>query len=403
MNIFYYNEAFNVQDGSSGHAFGLLNIFREHEKVSGVTTFPSLGKEQNQSPIRPGGHTKSAGFSVVEQLLRYGKRTAQSALRCRNLYPSLEEFVRNERSVQLARVGLFDSAPCRLAGKLKIPLVAEWNTPFFYEVGELRNGSMSSLCKHWERNFLRRSDLIYTVSNEVSRMLLDEYDLPEEKLLTVPNGYDPSIYPQDAVRFQQQREEVRERKKWRDKTVVAFIGSLKVWHGIENLLEIAQYFFGRDKTLHFVIIGDGEARSLVQDGTQRLDNLEWLGSLPPSVMAEYLVGCDLGIMPYASIENFYFSPLKLYDMIGAALPSIGFSAGQITEVYADCPEAGWGVQQSSPMDYIKIIEHLQRNKAEVAEKKELLIATRLKHTWCDRADRLIDAFMKISEDRRPFR
>lgn len=402
MKIFYYNEAFNVQDGSSGHAFGLLNGFREHEKVSEVTTFPTLGEDQRQPPMRIGGYAKSAGFSVLEQLLRYGKRTAQSALRCRDLFPPLEKFARNERTVQLARVGLFDSAPCRLSGKLKIPLVAEWNSPFFYEVGELRNGSMSSLCKHWERNFLRRSDLVYTVSNQISQMLRDEYDLPEEKLLSVPNGYDPSIYPQDAARFRQQREEMRERKNWCGKTVVAFIGSLKVWHGIENLIEIAQYFSERDKDLHFVVIGDGEARTLVQDGAQRLGNLEWLGSLPQSIMAEYLVGCDLGIMPYASIENFYFSPLKLYDMIGAALPSIGFSAGQIMEVYADCPEAGWGVQQSSPMGYIRIIEHLQRHKSEVAAKKELLLTTRLKHTWSERADRLINAFMQIREVRSSF-
>lgn len=399
MNIFYYNESFNVHDGSSGHAFGLLNSFKNHENIEAIATFPVLDRERRDNN-RAGIYTEGSGFSVAEQLLRFTKRTVLSGLRCRGLYKMLEDMTKSASTVQLARVGLFDTTPCLLSEKLRIPLVAEWNTPFYYEVGDLRNGSMMSLVKHWELKFLQRADLIYTVSNELNQILLDEYDLPASKLLAVPNGYDPDIYPRDKETFEKKRKAVRAKKGWIGKTVIAFIGSLKIWHGIKNLIKIAEVFSVRDEKIRFVVIGDGECRELMRDASHRLNNLEWMVSQPPFVMAEYLIACDLGIMPYVPIDNFYFSPLKLYDMIGAVLPSIGLSSGQINEVYRDYPEAGWGVEEGTPEEYIGLIEHLQCNKAEISAKKERLLTTRINHTWKERVDILIGSFMEIAESRK---
>ena len=127
----------------------------------------------------------------------------------------------------------------------------------------------------------------------------------------------------------------------------------------------------------------------------KFDNIIWKGHLPLSLMAEYLTGCDLGIMPYLPMDSFYFSPLKLYDMIGACLPSIGCSIGQIAEVYEEYPEAGWDVKNGNVREYIELIRHLQQNKSEVKIKKKHLINSRMNHTWKIRVENLIDSIEPI--------
>lgn len=395
MNIFYYNEAFEVQDGSSSHAFGLLNSFKNNAQVSELITYPSIAKNQHQPVYTSNTPASSAGFSAIKQVLRYAKRSFRSHFLSKELHPKLSSQTSTALTVQLARVSLFDSTPIFLSKSLNMPLVAEWNTPFFYEIGVLRNGSMMPLCRRWEKSFLRSSKLIYTVSNQLNQLLIKQYNIPPDKLLAVPNGYDPDIYSQDNESYWRNRELVRLKNSWVGKTVIAFIGSLKVWHGIGSLIKIAEYFSERETQLHFVVIGDGECRKMMEDASQRLTNLQWMGAVPKSAMADYLTGCDLGIMPYEQIDHFYFSPLKLYDMIGAALPSIGLAAGQVTEIYQSYPETGWGIASSDTKDYIELIWHLLSNMSEISAKREQLLITRSNHTWNARANLLVEAFEKI--------
>ncbi len=77
-------------------------------------------------------------------------------------------------------------------------------------------------------------------------------------------------------------------------------------------------------------------------------------------------------------------------MIGACLPSIGYTNGQIAEVYAKYPEVGWGVKNGTVKEYIHLITHLHKNKSEILIKKDCLITSRFNHSWKIRVDTLID-------------
>jgi glycosyltransferase involved in cell wall biosynthesis len=314
-------------------------------------------------------------------------------------------FVRKNRknnktkpTLLLARVSPFDFSPLIISKSLNIPIVAEWNTPFFHEIGVLRNGSLILFIKYWERKFLQSCDMIYTVSNEIKNLIINEYDLPKYKFNTIPNGYDSELYPATSQTLNLKYQKIRLKFGWTNKFVIAFVGSLKTWHGINNLINIAKYFSLHDQSIQFLIIGDGETRQTLKKASNELKNITWMGFLHSSLMAEYLIGSDIGIMPYQHVENFYFSPLKLYDMIGACLPSIGCAIGQIAEVYNQYPETGWGVNKGTPNEYIALIIYLQRNKNEVLMKKKLLIKSRTNHTWKKRVDKLIDLIQPLSRN-----
>lgn len=395
MNLLYYNEYFDDPFGSSQHAHGLLKIFQTHKNIDKIsvypTFFPKLWKRRSVQCFNP-------GFTTAEQCLRFGKRFFNSNIRYHYFINKLCKNGRNQPTILLARVSPFDSSPLLISKKLKIPLIAEWNTPFFHEIGVLQNGSLISLLKYWERNFLQSCDMVYTVSNQVKCLIVNEYDLPIKKVFSIPNGYDSDLYPNKVQTLKSKYQEVRMKLGWSNKTVIAFIGSLKTWHGIDNLINIAEYFSLQDKSIQFLIIGDGESRQTIIKACKKLVNVKWMGFLPSSLMAEYLTGADIGIMPYQKIDSFYFSPLKLYDMIGAGLPSIGYSIGQIAEVYDQYPEAGWGVKNGTLNEYIALIKHLQHNKSEILMKREYLIKSRSNHTWKIRVNSLIDLIGPLSKN-----
>lgn len=395
MKIFYYNESLKAQDGASCHAFGLLNALRNHHSVEQIKTYPILKKDQCQPPIKNGSRQTSHGFSFAEQVLRIIKRYLLSNTRSRFLSNYIKTYKIYSDTVMIARVNLFDTTPLKVANRLKLPLVAEWNTPFYYEFGSLRKGALIGLCKKWESRFLQNSNLIYTVSNQLKRMIVDEFKISKSKAIVIPNGYDPLIFPNSSHEFICWRNRVRKKMDWKGKMVIVFIGSLKIWHGLINLIKIAQYFNDENKKILFVVIGDGEMRDHIENASKSLWNLKWIGSIPPSITAQYLTGCDLGLMPYLPIKDFYYSPLKLYDMIGAALPSVGFMAGQIAEIYSDFPEAGWGISSSDSIEYIEAIKKIEKNRNAILEKREKLIITRKEHSWENRVDKLVKNFFKI--------
>lgn len=391
MNILYYNEYFRDNCGAYYHAYGLLKSFYNSPKINKLSVFPTIS---NLQECPPKSHQKRIGYSTLEQLLRFSKREIQSYIRY--YYFLNKPFLRENRRnlILLARVSPFDNAPLLISKKMGIPLIAEWNAPFFYEIGKLRNGSLNFLIRRWEKKFLLSSTMVYTVSNQLKKILISEYKLPNNKIFTIPNGFDPDIFPKNELSFNVQFDSIRKKAGWDNSTVIAFVGSLKVWHGIKNIIRIAEYFSKHDNSIKFVIIGDGEDReSIIQANKHR--NIQWFGSLPIKKMAEYLTGCDLGIMPYQPIKNFYFSPLKLYDFMGACLPSIGYSVGQIKEVYTNHPEAGWTIEKGTPNEYIQIIKHLHKNKKKITDKKKKLAISRLNHTWKVRSDELIDIFSHL--------
>ena len=107
------------------------------------------------------------------------------------------------------------------------------------------------------------------------------------------------------------------------------------------------------------------------------------GKVNLETMKRYLYASDLGIMPYEKKENFYYSPLKMFDMIGAELPFIGTSVGQIEEI---C--------KSTSMDECLINDNSAQTIADKILKLKTSMMTngfnRADYTWRKRTELLLE-------------
>lgn len=75
----------------------------------------------------------------------------------------------------------------------------------------------------------------------------------------------------------------------------------------------------------FVMIGVEDSRDCesILSGLKDMPNVYFLGEKPPSRVASYVTGLDLGMLPYElNTETSHISPLKMYEYLAAGLPIV---------------------------------------------------------------------------------
>ena len=390
MKILYYNLQLGCFDGSNMHALGMLNALKKicgEENIYVANDVMQLTYNHRASKLK-------RKVSKVLKPIRILRRNYLSRKNVR----SIIEKINNDHfkpDYILARSQLYDKTPVLLAKRIGCKLIIEHNESLVYECCKLKKSDSVKSVKSYENMIFKNADGIYVVSDVLKQIILINYPtINDNKVISIPNGYMNELYDiqdeQKNLISKRIRKEMGTENKW----VVIFIGSLQNWHGIEKLLTAARNM-NYDKDVVFWVLGDGEKRDVIQEYTKEYNNLKWFGNVPFEKMRDLLISSDLGIMPYENMDNFYFSPLKLFDMIGAQLPFIGLKIGQIESICLQDFNNNFLLNTASPDEIISRINYLRNNKDTYHCMKNLLIYKTKNHTWDTRARILFDWMSEI--------
>lgn len=120
--------------------------------------------------------------------------------------------------------------------------------------------------------------------------------------------------------------------------VVGFLGTLKPWHGLPLLVDA----FARLNRLHpgtrLLVVGDGPERATMEAALQAqglLSQCEFTGAVQAHEVPALLARMDIATAPYPQQENFYFSPLKIYEYLASGLPVVTTRVGHLDTVVLD--------------------------------------------------------------------
>jgi glycosyltransferase involved in cell wall biosynthesis len=89
----------------------------------------------------------------------------------------------------------------------------------------------------------------------------------------------------------------------------------------------------RHPTASLLYVGDGPMRDELQNLTGELgleDRVRFSGAVDHARVPELLAAMDLAVAPYLASDDFYFSPIKVYEYLAAQLPVIASDIGQIS-------------------------------------------------------------------------
>jgi glycosyltransferase involved in cell wall biosynthesis len=209
-----------------------------------------------------------------------------------------------------------------------IPGVLEVNAPLIDEQATYRGlADLHGAVRVAERAF-HAADAIVAVSQGVADYL-DRFPGTRGRVHVIPNGVDPGRFPENLSPAL---------PRVPGTFTAGFVGTLKAWHGLSHLVEAFDSLHREVPGSRLLVVGTGPERErLAEDLTTRgLASAATLtGAVRPEEIPGLLASMDAAVAPYPRQEEFYFSPLKVFEYMAAGLPVAASRIGQLENLIRD--------------------------------------------------------------------
>lgn len=332
------------------------------------------------------GDARPAGFrtpTIQAIAPRHGELTAGTR-RLKEERNAADALAVERRLIELAsdwpfdmiyeRYSLWSMAGVDTARRLRVPLILEVNSPLVLEQHAHRELVLDDLAGRIEQTCFSKADAILTVSQDLRDYVVSRSANPA-RVLVIGNAVDtrrfhPDLPPADfslpAGAF-----------------VVGFSGSLKRWHGVDVLMEAFRIVRKEVPQAHLLVLGDGPKRGWIEgyaQGAGIADAVTVTGWVPHDALPGALCAMDVALAPYPVTENFYFSPLKLFEYLAAGRTIVASDIGQIASTISH-DENGLLVP---PGDAVRLAEAILALNADPERARRLAQAAAIegaKHGW----------------------
>ncbi len=224
------------------------------------------------------------------------------------------------------RYSLWSDAGVKVARRLGVPLIVEVNAPILLEQEQYRRLALHERAGAIERAVFSQADGLVCVSSEVRDYAITKGANPGRAII-MGNAVDTTRFhaavppmdfgmPDGAF-------------------TIGFSGSLKRWHGVDVMMEAFRMILRAAPQARLLVIGEGPERGWIE-GFARGAGIEssvtmagWIGH---AQMPAALTAMDVALAPYPETEDFYFSPLKVFEYLAAGRVMVASRIGQISEV-----------------------------------------------------------------------
>jgi glycosyltransferase involved in cell wall biosynthesis len=285
------------------------------------------------------------------------------------------------------RYSLWAVAGSQIASRRSLPQVLEVNAPLAYEEQVYRAGLTFPRWAQWvEHRVWRKADVVVPVSAALRQRMVDAA-VAAERIHVLPNAVDTDLFRPDVDGYA-----VRDRFQLGDRFVIGFVGSFKAWHGIDLLLDAFHDLHRADSSTHLLLVGDGPLRGALNEQVRRLgmeEAVTFAGGVPHGEIPQYLAAMHATVAPYPALEEFYYSPLKLFEYMAAGRAVVSSRVGQVAEVIAD----GVNGLLFAPGDRAGLTECMQRLRQNPALRVQLgrnAAAACSHNTWQQHAVRVVE-------------
>jgi glycosyltransferase involved in cell wall biosynthesis len=246
--------------------------------------------------------------------------------------------------------------------------------------GELPLGTfIQRAIKFLEQRAITRANSIIVVSEEMRDIVIDTWDIDDNNVFVVPNGY-----------FEERVEPYRTEETAGGRIV--FLGTLHPKLDVDAIFRIADL----PEVSEFIVIGDGNLRTELEQASERHDSLRVAGRLPDEEAFKLVASASVVVNPQLpSGLQAASSPVKLYYYAALGVPAV-VSAGP--DLAAQLDDAGAAMSVSADGDFPETVRQILRsdNERERMAQRARRVAQELK--WERRVNQFVSVYDRVLSD-----
>ena len=240
------------------------------------------------------------------------------------------------------------SIPAYIAGLL-------WQVPYIFNVADLwpviileggfmERGLLIRLLFKLEQWSYRKAARVNAVTDGLRERLLQEKEVPADKLLFLPNGVDTTHFQSRAP-----DEALKRKLGLEGKKIILWAGTLGTAHGLNYVLDAAN-LLSSETQIHFLFVGDGSAKPELQQQRQqmRLGNVTFLDPVPIEKLPPYFSIAECGLASLLPIPLYDEArPSKIFPVLASAKALIFVGKGETARL-VEKSKAGIVVAPENP-------------------------------------------------------
>ena len=300
-----------------------------------ISSLRGDGHEVNEVALvatdAPAGVQADASPSLLSRLKQHmpdmGRELVELGYNLVGIFKLLSAARRFRPDFIYERYALFNFSGALASRWLRIPLILEVNSPLAQEQADLGQQSLGGLARWSERWICNHASAVITVSTPL-RELLVKSGVTRDLITVISNGVDTEHFHGRS----EAGDEVRRRFGLSGQRVVGFVGWIRDWHGLEDLVRGMPHWPDDLSDVHLLIIGDGPARSAIESAATECgvaDRVHITGAVPHAQIVEYLAAIDVALQPAATS---YASPMKIFEYLAMAKPVVAVDQENTREI-----------------------------------------------------------------------
>ena len=233
-----------------------------------------------------------------------------------------------------------------------------------------------------EKRAVSKASKIIAVSNSMKDFIMREWNVSEEKVEVIPNGY----WEEKFKKFD--FNEIHEVDG-----MICFLGTLHLKLDLDKIIRLAKSL----ENSQIYIIGDGPMRAELERkiNESRVSNIIFVGWLPEEEALKFVVKSQVCIMPLTpSLSTKVSCPVKLFSYAALGKAIVTDDIADMCRVFKE-HNAVLVCDPANPYEFIENVKKLLENK--LLRKKVSSNARRLvnNYTWENMGRRIVSLYEKI--------
>lgn len=321
MNILYHHRT--TATGAAGrHIREMVKAFKKLNHSVNIVSLPGV----EMSTVAKTGAQKKSRYFIPQIIFELFEIFYNGIA----FFRIQRRLTKQKYSLIYERYAIFNVAGLVAARLFGIPIIIEVSFTSKTAVFPKRTRILSPLAYMFDRFIFGNVNGIVVVSSVLKDNLVGNFQVPEGKILVLPNAVDV-----DTFRPEIKYGSVKQKYGLDSNKIVGFVGGFYPWHGLDLLMDAAEKVLELIPNTKFFLIGDGPIRDDLERRVKKSilkDAAIFTGSIPYSDLPRYIAAFDIGVVPNSTN---YSSPLKMFEYMAMGKPVLAPRLAPIKEVIKD--------------------------------------------------------------------